>query len=60
MHNDEELSIGKIEVINLKELVVQCVDKAISVLEVQQEGKKRLSIQDFLIGSNIKSGDHFS
>ena len=57
---DKELSIGKIEVINLKELVVQCADKAISVLEVQQEGKKRLSIQDFLIGSNIKSGDHFS
>ena len=60
VHNDAELSIGKIEVINLKELVVQCADKAISVLEVQQEGKKRLSIQDFLIGSNIKSGDHFS
>jgi len=60
VRGDKELSIGKIEVINLKELVVQCVDKAISVLEVQQEGKKRLSIQDFLIGSNIKSGDHFS
>lgn len=60
VRGDKELSIGKIEVINLKELVVQCVDKAISVLEVQLEGKKRLSIQDFLIGSNIKSGDHFS
>ena len=60
VRGEKELSIGKIEVINLKELVVQCVDKAISVLEVQQEGKKRLSIQDFLIGSNIKSGDHFS
>ena len=60
VHSDAELSIGKIEVINLKELVVHCVDKMISVLEVQQEGKKRLSIQDFLIGSNIKSGDHFS
>ena len=60
VRGDKELSIGKIEVINLKELVVQCADKAISVLEVQQEGKKRLSIQDFLIGSNIKSGDHFS
>ena len=60
VRSDTELSIGKIEVINLKELVVHCVDKAISVLEVQQEGKKRLSIQDFLIGSNIKSGDHFS
>ena len=48
------------QVINLKELLVHCVDKMISVLEVQQEGKKRLSIQDFLKGSNIKNGDHFS
>ena len=60
VHNDKELSIGKIEVINLKELVVHCVDNMISVLEVQQEGKKRLSIQDFLKGSNIKNGDRFS
>ena len=60
VHNDAELSVGKIEIINLKELVVHCVDKMISVLEVQQEGKKKLSIQDFLIGSNIKNGDYFS
>ena len=59
LNSDTELSIGKIEVINLKELVVHCFDKMISVLEVQQEGKKRLSIQDFLIGSNIKNGDYF-
>ncbi len=60
VHNDVELSIGKIEVINLKELFVHCADKMISILEVQQEGKKRLSIQDFLKGSNIKNGDYFS
>ena len=60
LKNDTKLSAGKIEVINLKELVVHCADKMVSVLEVQQEGKKRLSIQDFLIGSNIKNGDHFS
>ena len=60
VHNDAELSIGKIEVINLKELIVHCADKVISILEVQQEGKKRLSIQDFLKGSNIKNGDYFS
>ena len=60
VHKDKELSVGKIEVINLKELVVHCVDKMISVLEVQQEGKKRLSIQDFLMGSNVKNGDYFS
>ena len=60
MHNDAELSTGKIEVINFKELIVHCADKMISILEVQQEGKKRLSIQDFLKGSNIKDGDCFS
>ena len=58
--SDTEISIGKIEVINLKELIVHCADKMISILEVQQEGKKRLSIQDFLKGSNIKNGDYFS
>ncbi len=60
VRSDTELSKGKIEVINSKELLVHCVDKKISVLEVQQEGKKRLPIQDFLIGSNIKNGDYFS
>ncbi len=60
LDNDAELSTGKIEVINFKELIVHCADKMISILEVQQEGKKRLSIQDFLKGSNIKSGDYFS
>ena len=60
VNSDTKLSVGKIEVINSKELVVHCIDKMISILEVQQEGKKRLSIQDFLIGSNIKNGDHFS
>ena len=60
VHNDAELSIGKIEVINFKELIVHCADKMISILEVQQEGKKRLSIQDFLKGSSIKNGDYFS
>ena len=58
--NDTELSVGKIEVINLKELLVHCIDKMISVLEVQQEGKKRLPIKEFLKGSNIKNGDYFS
>ena len=41
VHNDVELSIGKIEVINFKKLIVHCADKMISILEVQQEGKKK-------------------
>jgi len=60
VQNDTKLSVGKIEIINLKKLLVHCANKMVSVLEVQQEGKKRLSIQDFLIGSNITNGDHFS
>ena len=31
VHNDAELSIGKIEVINFKELIVHCADKMISI-----------------------------
>ena len=60
VHNNTQLSVGKIEVINLNQLFVHCIDKMVSVLEVQQEGKKRLSVQDFLIGSKIKNGDYFS
>ena len=60
VNHEKELSTGKIEVINFKELIVHCADKMISILEVQQEGKKRLSIQDFLKGSYIKNGDYFS
>tara|TARA_B100001564_G_scaffold359097_1_gene379639 strand:- start:1225 stop:2136 length:912 start_codon:yes stop_codon:yes gene_type:complete len=58
--NDSKLSVGKIEVINLKELFVHTTNNMISILEVQQEGKKRLSVQEFLLGANIKNGDYFS
>ena len=60
INNDSKLSVGKIEIINSKELIVHSSKKMISILEVQQEGTKRLSIQDFLKGSNIKNGDNFS
>ena len=59
MNNNSKLSVGKIEIINSKELVVHSADNMVSVLEIQQEGKKRLSIQDFLKGSNINNGDYF-
>ena len=60
MYHTSDLSPGKIEIINLKKIVVHSADSLISILEIQQEGKKRLSIQDFLRGSNIKHGDYFS
>ena len=59
MNHTSGLSPGKIEIINLKKLVVHSSDSLISILELQQEGKKRLLIQDFLKGSNFKYGDYF-
>ena len=59
MKHSSELSPGKIEIINLKKLVVHSSDSLISILELQQEGKKRLLIKDFLKGSNFKHGDYF-
>ena len=58
--SNSKLSAGKIEIINFKELLVHCSEMKISIIEVQQEGKKRLSVQDFLKGSNIENGDFFS
>ena len=60
MYHTSDLSPGKIEIINLKKIVVHSADSLISILEIQQEGKKRLPIQNFLRGSNIKHGDYFS
>ena len=34
-------------------------DGLVSILELQQEGKKRLTIEEFLKGSDIKVGDYF-
>ncbi len=33
-----------------KELIVGCGKDAIKILEIQQEGKKRMSIEEFLRG----------
>ena len=35
-------------------------DGLVSILELQQEGKRRLTIEEFLKGSDIKVGDYFS
>ena len=60
INKDSSLPIGKIEVKNLEELLVHAADKVISILEIQQEGKKKLLVKDFLKGSNIKNNDCFS
>ena len=37
-----------------KELIVGCVKKALRILELQQEGKKRMGIEEFLRGFSFK------
>lgn len=49
----EVCSIGK------DKLIVACRDGALSLLEVQREGKKRQKIEEFLKGSSIKLKDSF-
>ena len=43
-----------------KNFIVACKENSISILEIQKEGKKKLSIKDFLVGSNINVGDFLS
>ena len=51
---------GKIEIIDSKKLIVHSKNHMVSILELQQEGKKRLKVEDFLKGSNIDIGQTFS
>ena len=38
-------------------LTVACKDKSIQILEIQKEGKNKLTAENFLLGSTIKYGD---
>ncbi len=43
-----------------KELIIQAADKAVEILEIQVQGKKRMAIKDFLNGQTIiQKGDDF-
>ena len=44
------------EIIN-KNFIIGCKDKSLKILEIQKEGKKRLSIDEFLKGTQINSGE---
>ena len=43
-----------------KNFTVACKEKSISITEIQKEGKTKLSIKDFLVGTNITVGDILS
>lgn len=51
-----ELS-GKVgEVVSLEPLTIACGDKAVEILELQLEGKKRMDYKSFLLGHHIECG----
>jgi len=41
-----------------KELIVGCGEDAIKILEIQQEGKKRMSTEEFLRGFSFEKGNY--
>jgi len=43
-----------------KHLVISCGDGLLEILELQQEGKNKLSAEEFLRGYRIKVGDQFA
>lgn len=51
---------GIIHSVSSTRVEVNSGDGLVSILELQQEGKKRLTIEEFLKGSDIKEGDYFS
>ena len=51
---------GIIHSVSSSAVKVNSGDGLVSILELQQEGKKRLTIEEFLKGSDIKVGDYFS
>ncbi|NQV38579.1 MAG: methionyl-tRNA formyltransferase [Candidatus Marinimicrobia bacterium] len=52
--------IGSIVHLTKSECYIQTGDGVLSILECQKEGKSRMNIQQFLLGSNLSIGDQFS
>ena len=42
-----------------EELIVGCSEQAIKILEIQKEGKNKMSSKKFLVGSSFKKGSIF-
>ncbi len=54
-----ELS-GKVgEVLSISPLTIACKDKAVELLELQLEGKKRMDYKSFLLGHPLECGNNF-
>ncbi|MDD2741782.1 MAG: methionyl-tRNA formyltransferase [Rhodocyclaceae bacterium] len=51
--------IGTILAVDRKHLIVACGEGALAVNELQKSGGKRLPVQQFLAGNDLKVGDRF-
>lgn len=60
-YNLEDINgnIGEVVYIDKKSLGIKCGEGTLYITELQVEGKKRMSVSDFLRGQNIKLGDRF-
>ena len=50
---------GTVTAVNDAEISVQCSDGELVLTEVQLEGKKRMSVHDFLLGFKVSEGEEF-
>ena len=48
---------GTVTGVSDSEISVQCADGELVLTEIQLEGKKRMSVHDFLLGFKVKEGD---
>ena len=65
-YNKERYKVWKAKIINENseagktidnKLTIACKEQSIQILEIQKEGKKILSIKEFLLGNEIKKGE---
>ncbi|MBO4834699.1 MAG: methionyl-tRNA formyltransferase [Lachnospiraceae bacterium] len=59
VENTEDIEPGTVVYADKKTLVVKCGEDALSLREVQMEGKKRMSVEEFLRGKKVEAGFHF-
>ena len=56
VENTEEIEPGTVVYVDKKTLIVKCGKDALSLREVQMEGKKRMSTEEFLRGKKVEAG----
>ncbi|MBR5931166.1 MAG: methionyl-tRNA formyltransferase [Lachnospiraceae bacterium] len=57
--NTDDAEPGMVVYVDKKTLIVKCGKDALSLKEVQMEGKKRMSTEEFLRGKKIETGFRF-